>query len=105
MWLESVHLWGLCYLSDWPIDLAVFFVIVLILIDWIFVDWVEAVWDNDFLDIPSLPAEVESLLEDRVQLGNSLCELHGALKPWAKGEDATSGQGLWNYFLSKIKWN
>lgn len=62
-------------------------------------DWVEAVWDNDFLDIPSLPVEAESLLEDRVQLGNSLCELHGALKPWVKGEDATSGQAFWSILL------
>lgn len=57
------------------------------------VEWVQGVWENDFLDVPSLPLELEEFIRNRIQMSSSLSELHDALKPCAEGHEVPSGQG------------
>lgn len=57
-------------------------------------EWVQSLWENDFVDVPSLPLELEEFIRNRIQLSSCLSELHDALKPWAEGQETPSEQGM-----------
>ena len=53
----------------------------------------KTIWDNDFTDCEMLPLGLADSVGDNASLATDLEAAKKAMKPWAQGQEASSGEG------------
>jgi len=59
---------------------------------------VNEVWNDGFIDAPSMPDEVQEGLLDNLHLSDKLAKLHDLLVPWALDQQHPSAQRMCKSF-------